>query len=198
IKTIRNYIDRELLYAEKWNGSWRITHGTLSEFYEKKYGIKLEQLSIDQARLEIQMQVSKQEYAELQQRSGKLQAVENQCAQQEVELRSLNERLAQLEASSASGWTEARKYKVDIESLLGQVQEVRKKEQDSLLEADWLRRELQRLQTIESEQAQRIKQLDALNSDLNKHAEALENELEECKNQMNRLKNKYRRDSFME
>ena len=46
-KTIRNYIDRRFLRAEKWNGSWRIEKGTLLKLYWKKYGNTMELSSFE-------------------------------------------------------------------------------------------------------------------------------------------------------
>ena len=68
------------------------------------------------------------------------------------EQKKLNEKLAQLEASSASGWTEAGKYKEDLENLRNELEKARKQEKAAL----WLRRELDRVRQVDKEQVEAI------------------------------------------
>ena len=58
-----------------------------------------------------QILVEKSEFEAQQQQLGKLAAIETVERELRAEIRSMNERNAQLEASSASGWTEARASK---------------------------------------------------------------------------------------
>ena len=39
-KTIKNYMDKGLLKAEKWNRSWRIHYKNILEIHYKEYGKK--------------------------------------------------------------------------------------------------------------------------------------------------------------
>ena len=71
-KTIRNYIDRGFLTAEKWNGSWRIEKRTLMKSYWKKYGNTMESSTLERN----YVQVPLGEYDWLQRQSGQLEASE--------------------------------------------------------------------------------------------------------------------------
>ena len=68
------------------------------------------------------------------------------------EQKKLNEKLTQLEASSASGWTEAGKYKEDLESLRNDMKKPRKQKKQALR----LRLELDQVRQIDKEQVEAI------------------------------------------
>ena len=144
-KTVRNYIDREYLKAGKWNGAWRIPKGNILEIYRKKYGKTLEPERLEGLRNESLVQLDRDDYDLLQQRVGKLDAVERTLAERTAEVKAMNERQAQLEASSASGWTEARKYKDDVEDMRERLRTAEKAREEAALSAHWLRKELNRL-----------------------------------------------------
>ena len=144
-KTVRNYIDREYLKARKWNGAWRIPKGNILEIYRKKYGKLLDPERLEGLHNESLVQLDRGDYDQLQQRIGKLDAIERALAERTAEIRAMNERQARLEASSASGWTEARKYKDDIEGLRESLRAAEKTREDAALSAHWLRKELKRL-----------------------------------------------------
>ena len=144
-KTVRNYIDREYLKAGKWNGAWRIPMENILEIYRKKYGKTLEPERLEGLRNESLVQLDRDDYDLLQQRVGKLDAVERTLAERTAEVKAMNERLAQLEASSASGWTEARKYKDDVEDMRERLRTAEKAREEAALSAHWLRKELNRL-----------------------------------------------------
>ena len=144
-KTVRNYIDREYLKAGKWNGAWRIPKGNILEIYRKKYGKTLEPERLEGLRNESLVQLDRDDYDRLQQRVGKLDAVERTLAERTAEVKAMSERQAQLEASSASGWTEARKYKDDVEDMRERLRTAEKAREEAALSAHWLRKELNRL-----------------------------------------------------
>ncbi|MCE2437810.1 MAG: helix-turn-helix domain-containing protein [Candidatus Latescibacteria bacterium] len=144
-KTVRNYIDREYLKARKWNGAWRIPKGNILEIYRKKYGKTLEPERLEGLRNESLVQLDRDDYDLLQRRVGKLDAVERTLAERTAEVKAMNERQAQLEASSASGWTEARKYKDDVEDMRESLRTAEKAREEAALLAHWLRKELNRL-----------------------------------------------------
>ncbi len=144
-KTIRNYIDREFLKAKKWNGAWRIPRENILEIYRKKYGKIIEPERLERLENESLVQLHRDDYDRLQQRVGKLDAVEQTLAERSAELRALSERQTQLEGSSASGWTEARKYKDDVEGLRENLRAADKTREEAALTAHWLRKELNRL-----------------------------------------------------
>ena len=62
-----------------------------------------------------QILVEKSEFEAQQQQLGKLVAIETVERELRAEIRNISERNAQLEASSASGWTEARALKEELE-----------------------------------------------------------------------------------
>ncbi|MDE2887104.1 MAG: helix-turn-helix domain-containing protein [Gemmatimonadota bacterium] len=144
-KTVRNYIDRDYLTARKWNGAWRIPKGNILEIYRKKYGKTLERERLEGLRSESFIQLDRGDYDRLQQRIGKLDAVERTLAERTAEIKAMNERQAQLEGSSASGWTEARKYKDDVERMRENLRAAEKAREEAALSAHWLRKELGRL-----------------------------------------------------
>lgn len=144
-KTVRNYIDREYLKAGKWNGAWRIPKGNILEIYRKKYGKILEPKRLEGLRNESLVQLDRDDYDRLQQRVGKLDAVERALAERTAEIKAMNERQAQLEASSASGWTEARKYKDDLEGMRESLRAAEKTREETAHSAHWLKEELKRL-----------------------------------------------------
>ncbi|MDP6037739.1 MAG: helix-turn-helix domain-containing protein, partial [Candidatus Latescibacteria bacterium] len=113
-KTIRNYINKGFLKPEKWNGSWRISHTEISEIFWKKFGKKLDQDGGIGIETQNQIIVEKTEYEDQQRDLGKLSALELNEKTLRANIQELNERNAQLEASAASGWTEARAIKEEV------------------------------------------------------------------------------------
>ena len=113
-KTIYNYLEKGLVEAQKWNGSWRIPKKTIIEFYEKKYGKKIECLNSEFDPTGVMM--TPQEFAKLNECVGRLEVIQNERDSLKNETRKLHTRIWELEASAASGWTEARKCKEELEN----------------------------------------------------------------------------------
>jgi len=142
-KTVRNYIKRGFLTPEKWNGMWQIPEHEVMEICKKKNGKK------DQDSTQFQAQeigVSKSELSQYLLRAGKLEAFETLVLQQRDEIKQLSERIIQLEASSASGWSEARLTQENNESMKKELEARRETEQQLKEELGWLRREKQKIQ----------------------------------------------------
>ncbi len=196
-KTIRNYIEKGVLDAEKWNGAWRIQYRNIIELYYKKYGKKLEYFDPEQLQKEPVISVSQEEYDSFQQRAGRLEYAEIQVKELRAELKILNERLGQLESSSASGWTEARKNKEDLDRLRDELKDARKSEKQALLETDWLRRELDRMRQIEKKQTEGLQTLHEQNREYAQNLKTCQEEIDRCHKEMKSLQAKYRRDSFL-
>jgi len=197
-KTVRNYIDRGILHAEKWNGSWRISHVNIKELFYKKYGKKIEPESTVGLATHRFVQTPKAEYDDLLRRSGRLEMAETLAGELRSEIRSLGERLAQLEGSSASGWTEARKYKEDVQKLQGDLVAARKGEQEARIEADWLRRELEQVRQKEEEGRQTIEELREALYEATGQVQEKQEALDECMEAMQNLEARYRRDGFLD
>lgn len=136
-KTIRNYIKRGLVSPEKWNGMWQISTREIKEIYSKKNGTN----RIDNVLEDLAIGVSKDEYSEQMIGLGKLQAYENHLADQKSEIEKLNTRIVQLEASSASGWTEARAAQQRNQEMADEISELQEKDIVQREELAWLRRE---------------------------------------------------------
>jgi chromosome segregation ATPase len=201
-KTIRNYIDRGILRAEKWNGSWRISHGILNALSKKKYGNSLEAqvpsiTGAGAARVGV-IEIARSEYDALLRRAGRADATEELIAELRSEIRDQSERVAQLEASSASGWTEARRYKQDIEEMAGEVVEQGKREEVLRRDRDWLRRELDRSSVAEEERVEELRNALEENKRLMSALDECESSNEEEKRQLRDLKARYRRDGFLD
>lgn len=180
-KTVRNYIDREYLKAVKWNGAWRIPKGNILEIYRKKYGKTLEPERLEGLRNESLVQLDRNDYDRLQRRIGKLDAVERLLMERTAEIKAMNERQAQLEGSSASGWTEARKYKDDVERMRENLLASEKSREETALTAHWLRKELGRL-------GQERKSLEEKNRVLENSCEAFKEDLAGKNREIGRLK----------
>ena len=114
-KTIRNYINRGFLKPDKWNGSWRISYTEISELFWKKFGKRLDRDMDIGAKIQDQIVVEKSEFEERQRKLGKLAVLESNEKALRTHIQELNERNAQLEGSAASGWTEARMLKEELE-----------------------------------------------------------------------------------
>ena len=140
-KTIRNYINRGFLKPEKWNGTWRISRDEIEELFRKKYGKKMRENQIDMSYNPDQIIVEKSEFEVQQQQLGKLAAIEIVERELRAEIRNLNERNAQLEASSASGWTEARALKEELEKTREELNMAKEREKQAEQEANWLRKQ---------------------------------------------------------
>ena len=180
-KTVRNYIERDYLNARKWNGAWRIPKEDLLEIYRKKYGKKVEPESLEGLQIQSLVQLQRDDYDRLQRRVGKLDAVERALAERTAELRALAERQTQLEASSASGWTEARKYKDDIHGLRENLRATEKAREKAALTAHWLRKELNRL-------GEEQRRLEDQNRMLDNSCEAFKEDLAAKNREIGRLK----------
>ena len=140
-KTIRNYINRGFLEAEKWNGAWRISKKEIRELFKKKFGKKMGKNHNDMSRNPDQILVEKSEFETQQRQLGKLAVIETVEKELRAEIRSLNERNAQLEASSASGWTEARALKEELEKTREALHQAKKREKQVEQDVNWLRRQ---------------------------------------------------------
>jgi len=142
-KTIRNYIDRGFLKPEKWNGSWRISKNEISELFWKKFGNHLDSESDKKANAINQIVLAKSDYEDQQRQLGRLSALE----QNERDLKGVNrdlvEKNAQLEASSASGWTQSRALQEELERLREELAIAKESERKALQDSEWLRRELE-------------------------------------------------------
>ena len=180
-KTVRNYIERDYLNARKWNGAWRIPKEDLLEIYRKKYGKKVEPERLEGLQSQSLVQLQRDDYDRLQRRVGKLDAVERALAERTAELRALSERQNQLEASSASGWTEARKYKDDIHGLRENLRAADKAREKAALTAHWLRKELNR-------QGEERSRLEDQNRMLEYSCEAFKEDLAAKNREIGRLK----------
>ncbi|MBT3604392.1 MAG: helix-turn-helix domain-containing protein [Candidatus Latescibacteria bacterium] len=152
-KTIRNYIKRGFFVPKKWNGMWQISKKEVREIYRKKTGLHLEGAT----GVVSSIGVSKDEYSEQMIGLGKVQAYEVHLKDQKDEIEKLNTRIVQLEASSASGWTEARSGQLQIQGLVDEVTNLRDKERAQSEELAWLRREKDLLarQSLDQEIASR-------------------------------------------
>lgn len=158
-KTIRNYINRDFVKAEMWNGTWRIPHEDISELFRKKFGKSLDQNAAETRREPDQILVEKSEFENQQQELGKLAVIETSEKELRAEIRNLNERNAQLEASSASGWTEARAFQAELEKTREELHGARENEKRAQQDANWLRRERDEMQRTAQRRAETIKRL---------------------------------------
>lgn len=140
-KTIRNYINRGFLKPEKWNGTWRISRDEIEELFRKKFGKKLMEDQIGMSHNPNQILVEKSEFEAQQQKLGKLAVIETVERELRAEIRSMNERNAQLEASSASGWTEARALKEELEKTREELNMAKEREKQAEQDVNWLRKQ---------------------------------------------------------
>lgn len=158
-KTIRNYIDKKILNAEKWNGSWRITEPNLIEVFEKKFGKQKSSDSFHEHTENGFVRLLADDYAELQKKIGQSEADAIHAQELKFELKTFSERVIQLEASAASGWTEARTAKQDLAKTREELVLAQTRENQCREETNWLRRELERMRTD-------LQELQALNKTL--------------------------------
>ena len=149
-KTIRNYINRGFLKPEKWNGTWRISRDEIEKLFRKKFGKKMRENQIDMIHNPDQILIEKTEFEAQQQQLGKLAAIEIAEKELRAEIRSMNERNAQLEASSASGWTEARALKEELEKTREELNMAKEREKQAEQDVNWLRK--QQKEEVESTQ----------------------------------------------
>ena len=158
-KTIRNYINRGFLKPEKWNGTWRISRDEIEELFRKKFGKKMMENQIDMSYNPDQILVEKSEFEAQQQQLGKLAAIETVERELRAEIRNINERNAQLEASSASGWTEARALKEELEKTREELNMAEEREKKAEQDANWLRRQQKELEITAQKSAETIQKL---------------------------------------
>ena len=169
-KTIRNYMNKGFIQAEKWNGAWRIDRGNLGELFSKKFGKQLKDYPRSISAFQGEITISRDEYNRLQKESGKLETMELQLRDRNERLTELNERVIQLEASVASAWTEARKDKEDLNETNERLGFAQKQAEDVGEVSRWLRKEWERLQEKQKEAEGR---LDMLQTSLDEKEEAL-------------------------
>ena len=158
-KTIRNYINKGFLNPEKWNGTWRISKEEIEELFRKKHGKKMMENQINMSHNPDQILVEKSEFEAQQQQLGKLAAIETVERELRAEIRSMNERNAQLEASSASGWTEARALKEELEKTREELKLIKEREKQAEQDADWLRRQQKEVEINTQKSAKTIQKL---------------------------------------
>ncbi len=158
-KTIRNYINRGFFNPEKWNGTWQIPKNEIEELFRKKFGKKMIENQIDMSHNPNQILVEKSEFEVQQQQLGKLAAIETVERELRAEIRNLNERNAQLEASSASGWTEARALKEELEKTRKELNRAKEREKKAEQDANWLRRQQKELEITAQKSAETIQKL---------------------------------------
>ena len=158
-KTIRNYINRGFLKPEKWNGTWRISRDEIEELFRKKFGKNMRENQIDMSHNSDQILVEKSEFEAQQQQLGKLAAIEKVERELRAEIRSMNERNAQLEASSASGWTEARALKEELEKTREELNMAKEREKQAEQDANWLRKEQKEVEITAQRSAETIQKL---------------------------------------
>ncbi len=158
-KTIRNYINRGFLKPEKWNGTWRISRDEIEELFRKKFGKKMIENQIDISHNLDQILVEKSEFEAQQQQLGKLAAIETVERELRAEIRSMNERNAQLEASSASGWTEARALKEELEKAREELNMAKERGKKAEQDANWLRRQQKEVEITAQKSAETIQKL---------------------------------------
>ena len=158
-KTIRNYINKGFFKPEKWNGTWRISRKEIEELFRKKFGKNLGENHIDVSYNPDQILVEKSEFEVQQQKLGKLAMIEIAERELRTEIRNLNERNAQLEASSASGWTEARALKEELERTREELHETKKRENQAQEDANWLRRQQKEVEISTQRSAKTIQKM---------------------------------------
>ncbi len=158
-KTIRNYINKGFLNPEKWNGTWRISKEEIEELFRKKHGKKMMENQINMSHNPDQILVEKSEFEAQQQQLGKLAAIETVERELRAEIRSMNERNAQLEASSASGWTEARALKEELEKTREELNMAKEREKQVEQDVNWLRRQQKEVEITAQKSAKTIQKL---------------------------------------
>ena len=167
-KTIRNYINKGFFKPEKWNGTWRISREEIEELFRKKFGKQMEENPIDVSRdsekftsttAPDQLLVAKSEFETQQQKLGKLAVIETVERELRAEIRSLNERNTQLEVSAASGWTEARALKEELEKTREELHKSKEREKQVEQDANWLRRQLKDAEITTQRRAETIQKL---------------------------------------
>ncbi len=158
-KTIRNYINRGFLKPEKWNGTWRISRDEIEELFRKKFGKKIRENQIDMSHNSDQILIEKSEFEAQQQQLGKLAAIETVERELRAEIRSMNERNAQLEASSASGWTEARALKEELEKTREELNMAKEREKQAEQDVNWLRKQQKEEELTAQRSAETIQKL---------------------------------------
>ena len=158
-KTVRNYINRGFLKPEKWNGSWRISRNEIEELFRKKFGKNIKENQIEISYNPDQILVKKAEFEAQQQQLGKLAVIETVERDLRAEIRSLNEKNAQLEASSASGWTEARALKEELEKTREELNMAKEREKQVEQDANWLRRQQEEVEITAQKSAETIHKL---------------------------------------
>ena len=192
-KTVRNYIDRGLLPAEKWNGAWKIRERDVVELYWKKYSKHMEGTEPQETRAEEGTRVPKEQWEELQRRSGRLEAAETLIKDQRAEIRQALERAAQLEASAASAWTESRNLREQVELLRARVGELESAIEKISAEKAGLSLELDRTRRDSETVQGRLEALETTVEDLVEELGTKAGELETAGSKLIDLERRYQR-----
>ena len=188
-KTIRNYIDRGFLRAEKWNGSWRIEKRTLLKIYWKKYGNTMESSSLERNHVQVPLG----EYDWLQRQSGQLEASERLVEELKANLERSLCKAAELEASSASGWTEARTQREEKGFLEKELKTVRRRERQVSLKLLASSDKLKAIRAAEQKARNEIKELEDDNREMKRRIEIQEGKLKRYGQRLRTRTNRQRR-----
>jgi chromosome segregation ATPase len=194
-KTIYNYLDKGLITAQKWNGSWRIPKRTLIEFYQKKYGILLES-DIRENRAST-LEIRREEFARLNKAVGILESIQIEKDALKSEVAILHTRVAELEASAASGWTEARKSKEELDDKSELNKKLQEASRNNQMECEILSRELTAIKTEKLRQEQKIEDVIRDSESLKNDLKLTQKDLEDAHTDLAKLKARYRRDAFL-
>jgi chromosome segregation ATPase len=194
-KTIYNYLEKGIVDAQKWNGSWRISHQNIIELYKKKYGTSLERIEgeVDSKFIEVRPN----EFARLNESVGRLEAIKSENENFRNEAMKLHERIGELEASAASGWTEARKCREDLNNSNQTRGILQEEHRESLMECEILKRELTSTNEAMCSQDMRIEELIRESESLKGKLTIKEMEFKDCHSDLVNLKDRYRRDAFL-
>ena len=169
-KTVRNYIDRRLLGAEKWNGSWRIQRGDLIEIYYKKYGIILEQPDDREEGRFVRIPLG--EYDRLQRQAGRLEVAEGQVEALRADSELLKSKVTELESSSASGWTEVRTLREERKALETKLERSERQERETSVQLLSCKERLEETREARGECLEEIERLKRETAELEERLEA--------------------------
>ena len=194
-KTIYNYMEKGLINAEKWNGSWRIPKGNIIELYEKKYGTSLE---VDFSESETStIEIRRDEFARLNKAVGILESIQKERDALKMEAANLHTRVAELEASAASGWTEARKSKQELDVTVELNTEIQETFRKSQMEREFLSRQIAAIKAEKKQQDQKYEDLLRESESMKQDVKQTEKDLEDAHRDLANLGARYRRDAFL-
>ena len=123
VKTVRNYLSKGILSAEMWNGSWRIDVDSIRRTYWNKFGNPMEADAEPETQTSLSdgVTLGLADYRKLLEQVSRAAALEVNVSDLERQRDRLQERVLQLEASAASGWTESRQRKEQVERITNQL-----------------------------------------------------------------------------